>query len=95
MKLTTVWCKYGAESPPELLVAWDEWCMDANYEGYCQEVAGVVAKYPTATYREIELEVDESAVLAAFETSKLKARVSGIQGLPSEEGTDGAATSKR
>jgi hypothetical protein len=65
--------RYTGEYGPEVCVAWDEYCIEENREGYDAEVAAYKAKYPTSTqhgnyarYAEIAVEVDADAVMDAL-----------------------------
>lgn len=66
---------YPGEYAPELMVAWDEYCLDANWEGYEEEKAKVIAEWGTELLmaRELILEVPDDAIDALFETPTVAA----------------------
>lgn len=70
MRLLTLWGeRRGMEgAAPELMVAWDEYCADANYDGFVQECDKARASWGSdlVQYRMIEVEVSEAALRKAF-----------------------------
>lgn len=86
MKIYTLWAQrtenYEGEYAPELLVAWDECCMDENGEGYTEAVkkaiednGGLGPGKGLSAVREIILKVPNSAIEAAFAVPEIEAKV--------------------
>jgi len=68
--------------PPELLVAWDEWTIDENQEGWaaeCQAALEAVGD-DLAAYRYIDFRFDGEDVAAPFETATVGVKVHGHSG---------------
>lgn len=77
MKIHTLWAQrtetYDGEYAPELLIAWDEGCMDENGEGYDAEVKDTIERSGglgpgkgLSAVREIIIEVSGEAIDKAF-----------------------------
>jgi len=86
MKIHTLWAQrsedYDGEYAPELLVAWDEHCMDSNGEGYDEEVEKAVERNGglgpgkgLSAVREIIIEVPDEAIDKAFAIPQIKGSV--------------------
>lgn len=82
MKIYTLWAQrtdnhnYGLW--PELLVAWDEYCIEGNEEGYEEAVKEAIERNGglgpgkgLSAVREVIIEVLDSAIEAAFEVPEI------------------------
>lgn len=61
------------EYGPEVCVAWDEYCVDENYQGFRDEIAEYKLKYPTSekqheygVYGEITVTIDTDVVMGVL-----------------------------
>lgn len=86
MKIYTLWAQrtehHPGEYAPELLVAWDEYCMDENGEGYDEEVKAAIERNGglgpgkgLAAVREITIEVPDGAIEKAFATPVIEGTI--------------------
>jgi len=78
MKLITLWGQRRSDPDiVELMVAWDEYCVDANYEGVEQDCEKAKASWgdDLLATREITINVSEKQVRAAFESPQIEGEV--------------------
>jgi hypothetical protein len=78
MRIYTVWgVRKGAADEPELMVAWDEYCVDSNPEGFDEEVEKAIASWGSdlLATRPITLTIPESLVKNAFVADEIPAGV--------------------
>jgi len=54
-----------------LVDAWDEYTMDANYEGYEEAVKKARTESPSGNIAIIQAEIDDERVLAAFRPTEV------------------------
>lgn len=68
MIVKTMWGKRAGEPMPELMVAWDEYCVDGFQEGFEDECekARESWKDELETYRMIDVAIPQAALDAAF-----------------------------
>ena len=57
----------------ELMVAWDEYCVDANSEGFEEDCKKAKESWGSdlAQWREVHITIDENKLQGLFETGKL------------------------
>jgi len=81
IEIFTLWgqrkVSYPGEVGPELMVAWDEFCMDANSEGFDKVCAEEIKSWgdDLEAHRYITLQVDANKIDAAFAVPALTATV--------------------
>mgnify|MGYP001259955189 CR=1 FL=1 len=77
IKIRTLWfLEDGDDVMPELLCAWDEYCIDENPQGYEEDMKKAHGSRGTdGEYRYIELSVDYDKIMKAFRPVKVKADV--------------------
>jgi hypothetical protein len=65
---------------PELVVAWDEYCIDSNPEGYAEDVQKSLASWGDDfdQARTIRLSIDDTTLLRAFAPVKVSITKVGI-----------------
>lgn len=73
-------CLFGQRRDPEiieLMVAWDEYCVDANVEGFDEACDAAKRSWrdDLLESRVVEIEVDEDAIRARFEPVRMTGRV--------------------
>lgn len=68
MIIETLWIKRQYEDTPELLVAWDEFSVDENPEGFAEDCASALLKIgdDLAASRQIQISVLTTSIDAAF-----------------------------
>ena len=70
VKLYLIWAVVEAESDaPWLVAAWDEYSMDANYDGYLEALADAHHAHGAGNIRETVITADYDKVVAAFKPS--------------------------
>lgn len=72
MRLLCVFAlRKDVEDTPELLLAWDEFCADSNYEGFEQERERVIRACgdDLAAVGDIEIEVDMGKIVGILKPS--------------------------
>jgi hypothetical protein len=69
---------YDGEYAPELLLAWDEYTLDDNWDGWVEARDASIAELGSelAAHREIIVEVDDDAIDALFAVPTVTARMS-------------------
>lgn len=79
MKLLTLWgTRVGFEdAPPELMVAWDEYCHDNWAEGFDKECEAAIASWGSdlVETRQIVIDVSEPKIRYAFKPQYVAGRV--------------------
>lgn len=62
---------------PELMVAWDEYCADANYEGFEEECERAKKSWGDELHqwRIMEIKVPEAQIVGAFEVPQAEGKV--------------------
>ena len=60
MFIRTLWGLRKGETTPELLLAWDEFCVDENFDGWDAAAEEICKKYASTmqTMREVNVGVD-------------------------------------
>ena len=72
MEVRTLWGKrpedYEGQYAPELMVAWDEYCLEANSDGYEAEKAKAIKEWggDLVASRELILHVPDDAIKKLF-----------------------------
>lgn len=82
MRIYSVWgVRKYFPNEPELMLAWDEFSVDSNPEGYEAAVKQAIESWgdDLLAHRVIEIEVFDLAVLQAFKPAKIKGGVSRVQ----------------
>jgi hypothetical protein len=78
MRIFTVWAvrKYSPDEP-ELVTAWDEYSVDANPEGFTDEVNHALESWGTdlLEHRRITLEVPGRDIVSAFAANEVPATI--------------------
>jgi len=78
MVLKTMWIKrdYAWDDPPELLVAWDEYAVEINPDGFrkhCDyELEALGSDREKATVRYVDIHVFRKTIEDAFEPAKVR-----------------------
>lgn len=75
MKITVIVGKSDGEEMPWVLGAWDEYTMDANYQGFCDDLAKKRASLPGTEIRTAEIEVPEGFLEKIFAPIKVQGKV--------------------
>lgn len=77
MKITVIVAKPegGGDEMPWVVGAWDEYCMDANYQGYLDALQEHIKKNAGSELRTAEIEVPDGFLESMFRPIKVKAKV--------------------
>jgi hypothetical protein len=67
--------RYEGEYAPEVLDAWDENCLDENYEGFEESLAKIKSQSDFADVRVLAVDVPDEAVYDLFEVPVVSAAV--------------------
>lgn len=74
MKITVIVAKQDGEEMPWVVGAWDEYTMDANYQGFCDALDGHWKKNPGAEIRTAEIEVPEGFLESVYRPIKVQGK---------------------
>jgi hypothetical protein len=78
MRIHTVWGqRVGTENEPELMVAWDEFSVDANPEGFREDVEKALQSWGSdlETHRYIDIRLPDKVINEAFWAPVVEAEV--------------------
>lgn len=81
MKITVIVAKTHDGEMPWVVGAWDEYCMDANYQGYLDALEEHIKKNAGSELRTAEIEVPEGFLESIYRPIKVKARIVGSEGV--------------
>lgn len=81
MKITVIVAKIDDSEMPWILGAWDEYLMDANYQGYLDAIQDHIKKNSGAEIRTAEIEVPEGFLQSIYRPIKVKGRLVGPEGV--------------
>ncbi len=76
MILKILFGQFEPESVPEVLVCWDEYCLDANFEGYeeaCKTAKALCKDF--VAFRELDVEIDERELCEIFEAPIFQGKI--------------------
>lgn len=75
MRISTVWAvRKHSPDEPELVVAWDEFCIDANPEGFDEDVKRALESMGSdlLTHRVIVLRANYPDIVEAFQPPEIE-----------------------
>lgn len=77
MIIHTLWIARRGESTPELAVAWDEYTLDSNPDGFGEDCQRAIKSYGSDLdeKRYLDIDVNEDRIMAAFNTPMLSGQV--------------------
>lgn len=79
MLIKSLWAWRKNEDSPELLLAWDEFSVDENFDGWQNEcrtaLDSMKSDISDLGYRYLDLRVDASAIEECFYTNEVEAKV--------------------
>lgn len=75
MKITVIVAKIDDSEMPWVLGAWDEYLMDANYQGYCEALEEHRKKNAGAEIRTAVIEVPEGFLENIYRPIKVQGKV--------------------
>lgn len=75
MKITVIVAKIDDSDMPWILGAWDEYTMDANYQGFCDAVEQFRRSMGKAEIRTAEIEVPEGFLENIYRPIKVQGKV--------------------
>lgn len=78
----TLWGLRKGTDFPELMEAWDEFCVDENWDGWKEACDRSIASWGNdiVAHRFVNVTVDEAAINAAFETKSVPGEVRAALG---------------
>ena len=78
MILHTLWGARHDESTPELMVAWDEYSVDTNYEGFREDCERAIASWGAdlSEKRALDININEDLLMEAFAETHIDGTIS-------------------